>query len=119
MDTIKKLIKILFRIKIVVGNNIVRIPAKVLEGLHFDVLLGVSQIKEASAVVNATEGVMNVDGKKIKLKPYPEKALFVAEEGGRVYRLELNMLHTGKVWVCRSSIKQQLEMKNFSYRDKF
>ena len=41
-DTNKKLRKVLFGVEVTVGRNTVTVPAIVLEGLHFDVLLGVS-----------------------------------------------------------------------------
>ena len=52
-----------------------------LEGLHFDALLGISWIKETNAIVKATEGVVSMDGEFIKYKPYPEPALIIVEEG--------------------------------------
>ena len=48
-----------------------------LEGLHFDVLLGMIWIKEANAIVNANERAVSVDGENLKFKPYPEPALFI------------------------------------------
>ena len=41
-------------------------------GAAFWMLLGVSWIKETNAIVKATEGVVSMDGKVIKYKPYPE-----------------------------------------------
>ena len=79
--TNKKLRKVLFGVKIAVGKNRKCIPVIVLEGLHFDVLLGMSWIKETNALVKATEGVVSMDGEVIKYKPYPEPALFIVEEG--------------------------------------
>ena len=63
------------------GKNKKCIPAIVLEGLHFDVLLGMSWIKEANAIVKATEGVVSMDGEVIGYKPYPEPDLFIVEGG--------------------------------------
>ena len=79
--TNKKLRKVLFGVEIAVGKNRKRIPAIVLEGLHFNVLLGMSWIKETNAMVKATEGVLSMDGEVIKYKPYPKPALFIVEEG--------------------------------------
>ena len=67
-----------------------------LEGLHFDVLLGMSYIKETNTMVKANEGVVSMDGEVIKYKPYPEPALFIVEEGVRVYSRELMVLPPGK-----------------------
>ena len=55
-----------------------------LEGLHFDVLLGMSWIKKANAVVQAIEGILSINGEKFKYKPYPKPASFLAEEGGKI-----------------------------------
>ena len=44
-DTNKKLRKVLFGVEVTVGRNTVTVPSIVLEGLHFDVLLGVSWLK--------------------------------------------------------------------------
>ena len=55
--------------------------------LHFDVLLGMSWIKETNTIVKTTEGVVSVDGENIKYKPIFEPELFLVEEGVRVYSL--------------------------------
>ena len=88
----KKLRKVLFKIEIAVGKIKKQITALVLEGLHFNVLLEMSWIKEADTIVNAAMGVVYVDGEKFKFKPYPEPALFIVEEGVRVYNCELIVL---------------------------
>ena len=96
------------------------IPAIVLEGLHFDVLLGMSWIKEANAIVKATEGVVSVDGETIKYKPYPEPALFIVEEGLRVYSCELMVLSPGKnvgVPVCHNVVTRN-EVYFVKYKEK-
>ena len=82
--------------EIAVGENRKRIPAIVLEGLHFNVLFGMSWIKETQRNMEATEGVVSMDGEVIKYKPYPEPALFIIEEGVRVYSRELMVLPPGK-----------------------
>ena len=64
--TNKKLRKVLFGVEIAVGKNKRCIPAIVLEGLHFNVLLGMSWIKETNTIVKATEGVVSMDGEVIK-----------------------------------------------------
>ena len=55
-----------------------------LEGLHFDVLLGMNWIKETNTKVKTTEGVVSMDEEAIKYKSYPEPASFIVEEGVRV-----------------------------------
>ena len=70
-DTNKKVRTVLFGVDITVGEKTVKVPAIVLEGLHFDVLLGVSWMQEAKASVFITEGVLEVDGKRLLYKSWP------------------------------------------------
>ena len=56
MDTNKKVRKVLFGVKVTVGEKTLRVPANILEGLHFDVLLGVSWLHEAKASIQVSEG---------------------------------------------------------------
>ena len=63
-DTNKKLRKVLFGVKITVWRNTVTVLAIVLEGLLFDVLLGVSWLKEAKAKFLLEEGVIEVNGEQ-------------------------------------------------------
>ena len=56
-----------------------------------------SCIKEANTVVNADEGVANMNNEKLKFKPYPKPYLFNVEEGVRVYSCELIVLLPGKI----------------------
>lgn len=51
-----------------------------LEGLHFDVLLKMSWIKEANTIVDAAKRVVSVDSKELKFKPYTEPVLFIVEK---------------------------------------
>ena len=64
-DTKKKLRKVLFGVEIAVRKSKKNITALVLEGLHFDMLLGMSWIKEANAMVDATKGALSVDSEKL------------------------------------------------------
>ena len=66
MDTNKKLRRVLIGVKLIVEKK-VNIPALVLEGLDFDVLLGMSWIKNTNAVVHAAEGVVSLNGEKLSL----------------------------------------------------
>ena len=57
--------------------------------------------------MKATKGVVSVDGENIKYKPYPEPALFVVEEGLRVYSHKLMILPPRKnvgVPVCHNVV---------------
>ena len=72
-------------------------------GLYFNVLLWMSWIKKASAVLGATEGIVSVNGKKLNHKPNPEPAIFLSEKGVRV--VSLPCYHLGRMWVFQSAIK--------------
>ena len=57
--------------------------------------------------MKATEGVVSIDSEVIKYKPYPEPALFIVEEGVRVYSCGLMVLSPGKnlgVLVCHNVV---------------
>ena len=55
------------------------VPAIVLEGLHFDVLLGMSWLKAAEAIIDVVNGSNRIQGEKILYKAWPEPAYFLAE----------------------------------------
>ena len=95
-DTNKKLRKVMFSVKVTVGDKTVCVPAIVLEGLHFDVLLGVSWLHKAKASIQVSEGSLVVDMVKIPYKFWPEPAAFVVEEGVRVYCDKLTVIRTGR-----------------------
>ena len=67
-NTNKKVRTLLFGVDVTVGEKVVKVPAIVLEGLHFDVLLGVSWMQEAKASVFIAEGVLDVDEKRLLYK---------------------------------------------------
>ena len=64
-DTNKKVRKVMFGVEVTVGDKTVRVPAIVLEGLHFDVLLRVSWLHEAKASIQVSQGSLVVDTVKI------------------------------------------------------
>ena len=119
-DSNKKFRKFLFGVKIAVGKSKKSIPALVLEGLHFDVLLGMSWNKKATAIVNAAEGVVSLYGDKLKFKPFPELALFIVKEVVRVYSFEIIVLPLRKslVFLVRNQAVTGNEVYFFNYRDK-
>ena len=73
-----------------------RFPTIVLEGLHFDVLLGVSWLHKAKASIQVSEGFLVVDTVKIPYKLWPEPAAFVVEEGVCVYCKKLTVIRPGR-----------------------
>ena len=68
-----------------------------LEGLHFDVFLGVSWLKEAKAKILVGEGVIKVNWERIVYKLWAKPALFIAEDGIRLYCDQFTVLTPGKV----------------------
>ena len=84
-----------------------RVPAIILEVLHFNVLLGVSWLHKAKASIQISEGSLVVDTVKIPYKSWPEPAAFVVEEGVRVYCDKLTVIRPGRsvgVPVCHYGV---------------
>ena len=82
----------MFGVKVTIGEKTVCVPAIVLEGLHFDALLGVSWLHKAKASIQVSEGSLVVDTVKIPYKLWPEPAAFVVEEGVRIYCNKLTVI---------------------------
>ena len=80
-NTYKKVRTVLFGVVVAVREKTVKVPAIVLKGLHFDVLLGVSWMQEVKASVLIAEGVQDMDGKRLLYKSWPEMAAFLVDEG--------------------------------------
>ena len=59
------------KVKITVGKYGVHLPAIVVDGGHFDMLLGVNQIKKNGTKLDFKSDQVNVDDKIIPMKPYP------------------------------------------------
>ena len=95
-DTNKKVQKLMFGIKVTIGDRTVRVPAIVLEGLHFDVLLGVIWLHKAKASIQVSEVLLVFDTVKLPYKLWPEPAAFVVEEGVRVYCNKLTVIRPGR-----------------------
>ena len=79
-DTNKKAQKVMFGVKVTVGEKTVCVPAIVLESLHF-IVLRVSWLHKAKVSIQVSEGSMVIDTVKIPYKLCPEPAVFVVEEG--------------------------------------
>ena len=119
-DTNKKVRKVMFGVKVTVGEKTVCVLAIVLEGLHSDVLLGVSWLHKAKASIQVSEGSLVVDTVKIPFKSWPEPAVFVVEEGVRIYCNKLTVIRPGRsvvVPVCHSGVTGG-EVYFFKYKDK-
>ena len=109
----------MFGVKITVGEKTVRVPAIVLEGLHFDVLLRVSWLHKTKASIQVSEGSLVVDTVKIPYKLWPEPAAFVVEEGVHIYCNKLTVIRPGRsvgVPVCHSGVTGG-EVQFVKYKD--
>ena len=95
-DTNKKVRTVLFGVNITMREKTVKVLAIVLEGLHFDLLLGVSWMQEAKALVLITEGILDKDGKQLPYKSWPEPAAFVVDESIQIYCTELSIMKPGR-----------------------
>ena len=51
-----------------VGNSKVIVPAIVLEGLHFDVLLRMSWLKAAEAIIDVVNGNIRIQGERFPIR---------------------------------------------------
>ena len=63
-------------LEVKVGNSKVVVPAIVLEGLHFDVLLRMSWLKAAEAIIDVVNKNIRIQGEQIPYKAWPEPASF-------------------------------------------
>ena len=57
--------KILKKLEVQVRNSKVMVPAIVLEGLHFDVLPGISWLKETGAIIDVVNGSIRIQGEQV------------------------------------------------------
>ena len=114
-DTNRKHRKIIKEVEIEVGKSRATVPAIILEGLHFDVLLGMNWLKAAGAIIDVVNGTIRIAEEKVPYKAWPEPALFVIEDGTKVYSKEFAVIEKGKskpITVCHEKISK---MKLCSY----
>ena len=83
-------------LEVKVGNSTVVVPAIVLEGLHFDVLIGMSWLKAAEAIIDVVNGSIRIQGEQIPYKAWPEPASFLTEDGVKLYFKELAVISKGE-----------------------
>ena len=76
-------------LEVKLGNSKVVVPVIVLEGLLFDVLLGMSWLKAAEAIIDEVNRSIRLQGKQIPFKAWPEPASFLTEDGVKLYCKEL------------------------------
>ena len=94
-DTNQKHRKIIKEVEIEVGKSKATVPAIILEGLHFDVLLGMNWLKAAGAIIDVVNGTIRIAEEKVPYKAWPEPALFLMEDGTKVYSKELAVIAKG------------------------
>ena len=84
------------KLEVKVGNSKVVVPAIVLEGLRFDVLLGMSWLKAAEAIIDVVNGSIRVQGDQLPYKAWPEPASFLTEDGVKLFCKELAVIFKRK-----------------------
>ena len=95
-DTNRKHKKVIKEIEIEVWKSKATVPAIILEGLHFDVLLGMNWLKAAGAIINVFNGTIKIAEEKVPYKAWPEPASFLMEDGTKVYSKELEVIAKGE-----------------------
>jgi len=71
-NSTKKLRKLFYNLSITVSNVSVKLPAIVLEGSHFDLLLGVSWIKATKAIINGENNTLCMGNTTVSCGYWPE-----------------------------------------------
>ena len=69
--------KIMLKLEVEVGDSKVVVLAIVLEGLHFDVFLGVSWLRATKAIIEVVNRNIRIQGDQIPYKEWPEPASFI------------------------------------------
>lgn len=72
----KKICKLFHQLKIEVANISCDLPVIVLEGLHFDLLLGVNWLTEVNAVIDVKNSKLIVKDKTVNCDYWPEPSSF-------------------------------------------
>ena len=75
-ESVKKKRKIFFSLEVAVGDNSTSLPAIVLEGLHFDVLLGMNWLKSVKGLIDSVDNSISINGMKFKLRSWPEPSSY-------------------------------------------
>ena len=94
-QTAKKKKKLIMKLPVKIGEFLVKVPALVLEGLHFNVLLGMSWINAVQAVVNSQKKCIEIRGKEFKYSGWPEPSLFTLNGACKVYLKEFFEIEKG------------------------
>ena len=83
-------------LEVKVGNSKVVVPAIVSEGLHFDVILGMSWLKAAEAFIDVVNGSIRIQGEQIPYKAWPKPVSFLTEDRMKLYCKELAVISKGE-----------------------
>ena len=70
---------------ITVGKSVVSLPVIVLEGLHYDMLLGVNWIAQINSKIDVIKQTIDVQGESIQFRTYQEPASNFLEKKDCVY----------------------------------
>ena len=92
----KNVRKVMFGVEVTVREKTVCVPAIVLEGLHFNALIGVCWLHKAKASIHVAEGSLVVNTVKIPYELWPEPAASVVEEGVCAFCNKLTVIRPGR-----------------------
>ena len=95
-DTNRKHRKIIKEVEIKVGKSKATVPAIILEGLHFNVLLGMNWLKAAGAIIDVVNGTIRIAEEKVPYKAWPEPASSTVGEARKIYCKELSVIPKGE-----------------------
>ena len=95
-NTNQKNRKIIKEFKIAIGKSKAVVPFIVLEGLYFDIQLGMNWLKATWAIIDVANGTIRVAKEKISYKAWLEPALFALKEATKTYCKELCVIPKGE-----------------------
>ena len=81
--------------KIGVERNIVVLPVIVVDGSHFNLLIGVNWTKKARAEFNFEKNQLIIGGETIMLQSHPKYRVHLAEQKYKVYSNINTVIETG------------------------
>lgn len=96
VDTVKKSRKVFKGLEIKVGSSVTKLPAIVLEGLHFDALLGVNWITSVNAKLDVAKNTIQVNNEEITLQSFSEPETNLIQKSSRLYLNNFICLNPGE-----------------------
>lgn len=97
VNTVCKKRNILRELNFDVSHSLVKLPAVVLEGLHYDVLLGVNWLTEFNSIINVREGSKSIETDKLEVKGFPQPVANYLEAKTQVYLCERVSIRSNKI----------------------